>query len=182
VCSSDLSVSNFTAERRRRLSGALDKWAFAEVMVAILLFLISPFAAAWLGASGLMFAGLAGGVRVSDRILRSKARTEKQFFRPRNAGLCVKVFRRMSVRAHVRAYRSASRPAFACASGSDDSDGGGSESDSSDPPRPSFPFPVTPFQHFAQKLNSFLSSRRSGDAMGCCGLPRWQFCAKEARS
>ena len=42
------SVSNFTAERRRWLWGVLDKWAFAEVVVAILLSLISPFAAVWL--------------------------------------------------------------------------------------------------------------------------------------
>jgi hypothetical protein len=174
------SVSNFTAERRQWLSSALDKWAFAETVVAVLLSLISPFAAAWLGASGLMFAGLAGGVRASDRIFQSKARTKRQFSQPRNTGFRVKAFRCMSVRAHVRAYRSAPRPSFACSFGNDDSSGGGSESDPGDPPWPNFPFPVTLSAIFTQKLNSFLFPGHSNDAPSSCGLLCRQFCVKGA--
>jgi hypothetical protein len=174
------SVSNFTAERRRWLSGALDKWAFAEVVAAILLFLINPFAGTWLGVSGVMFAGFAGGVRISDRVLRPKAKIERRVFRSCNTGLCVKAFRQTCcVRARIRSHRSALRPSFACASGGDDS---GGESDSGDPPWPDFSFLVIPFQNFIQKLNDFLSPWRLTDAPGCWRLPCRQSSAKGARS
>jgi hypothetical protein len=117
--------------------------------------------------------------------LRPKAKTDRRIFRPRNTGLRLKAaFRRVCVRAHFRAYRSAQRPSFACASGSDDS--GGSESDSGDPPWPDFPFLVVffvvPFQNFAQKLNRFLSPWRSSDAPGCWSLSYRQSFVKGARS
>jgi hypothetical protein len=177
------SVSNFTAERRRWLSGTLDKWAFVEVLAAIFLSLLSPFAGAWLGISGLLFVGLSGGVRISDRLLRPKAKTERRIFRPCNTGLRFNVLRHVCcVRAHSRAYRSAPRPSFACASGSDDSEGGGSESDSGDPPWPGFSFSVASFQNFAQKLNSFLHPWRPSDAPGCWSLLCRQPSVKGARS
>ena len=62
-------------------------------------------------------------------------------------------------RTYVRSYHSASRPAFAHASGGDSS-GGGSDSGSGDPdpPRLICSFPVTLFQNFYQKSNSFFLS------------------------
>ena len=159
------SFSNFDATRRRNLAGSIKSMAFVKLGVAGVLFLLNPFLGIWVGTAGLVTAGIAGCMRLPDVILRPK------FQRARNTELRIKVFRSVRVHNHARAYRrSASRPALAVAGGGDDSDGG-SESDSGEPPGPSYPFHVTPFQNFYRKSNSFLSPLRLGYALDCwCSL------------
>ena len=169
------SFSNFEVERRRNLAKDFQAMAVVKMGIAVALSCINPFLGAWIGAAGLMSAGLAVGIRMPDVISRPN------FRRTKNTGFRVKVIRHVNVHNHARAYRSAPRPALAHASGDDGSDGGGSESDSgdsSDPPRLIFSFPVTQFQNFNRKQNSFLSPWRLSYAPTCRCLPCRQYLAK----
>ena len=167
------SFSNFDAKRRRKLAEDIKSLAFVKMGIAGLLFLTNPFLGIWVGTAGLMLGGLAGGMRLPDVNLRPNSRLVK------NIALRVKVTRSGRVRNNARARRSASRPCIDNSSGGDDS-GGGSESDSGDPPGPSFSFPVTPFQNFYRKANSFLSPWHLNYALGCWRLLCHQSPAKGA--
>ena len=161
------SFSYFDTKRRHNLAKDFKTMAAVKLGIALLLSSVSPFLSIWVGAAGLMSAGLAGGMRLPDFISRHNFRIVK------NAGLRAKVFRRTHVRNHARAYRSAPRPAFAGASRGDDS-GGGSESDSgpsdSDPPGFIFSLLVIPFQSIYRKSNSFQFLCRVLSGFGCWRL------------
>jgi hypothetical protein len=105
--------------------------------------------------------------------LQSKAKAKERIFRPRNTGLCSSIFRRVCVRSHVRAYRSASRSTFAHSSGdgSGGSDDSG-ESDSGDPPRPSLHTALLNLsQPFFNEPNSSSRPWRYSRCPGCWRLP-----------
>ena len=157
------SFSNFDAERRRKLAKDIKSMAFVKMGIAVALFLMNPFLGVWVGSAGLMLGGLAGGMRFVPAF---GGKTNKC---SRNTGLRLKTFRQVRVCNYSRARRSASRPAFTSASGGDSSDGG-SESDSGDPPGPSFPFLVKPFQYFYRKPNSFISPWHVLRGFGCWHL------------
>ena len=158
-----LSFASFDTERRRKLSKDIKSLAVVKLGIAGVLFFINPLLGFWFGTAGFMTAGLAGGVRLIPTFDRKVNRCSH------NTGLMLKTFRRIRIHNHTRAYRSASRPAFASASGGDDS-GGGAESDSGDPPGPNLPFPVTPFQNFSRKSDSFLSPWHVLCGFGCWRL------------
>jgi hypothetical protein len=86
---------------------------------------------------------------------------------PKRPSLCVRIC------SHVRAYRRASRPAFAHSSDGRGSDSSG-DSDSGDPPGPSHHFALlNPFQFFYSKPNSFsLRPWRFFCRLGCWCMPR----------
>ncbi len=158
------SRSNFDAKRRQKLARDFQIGAFVQLGIAVLLFFANPFLGIWLGTSGAMFGGLAGGMRLPDFMPQSK------FRRIKNAALRLKTFRSVRSHNHARGYHSVSRPACARASG-DDSSGGGSDSDSGDPPEPGFTFPVTPSNNFTyKKTDSFLPPWRFLYGPGCCRM------------
>ena len=169
------SFSNFDAERRRNLANDFKAMAILKMAIAVTLSWINPFLGAWIGAAGLMSAGLAGGLRLPGVISRSN------FRRAKSTSFRVKVIRHVNVHNHARAYRSAPRSALTHASEGDGSDGGDSESDSgdpSDPPGLKLSFPVTQFQNFDRKQNNFLSPWRLSYAPNCWCLPCCQNQAK----
>jgi len=86
------------------------------------------------------------------------------------SGIKVSSFIRHNSHNHGRAHRSASRPAFAHASGGgDSSDGGGSDSGGDPPDCNSYPFLVIPLQNLYRKLSNFLFPWRVSPVLACWG-------------
>ena len=156
----NISSLHFNTARKLKIVKDFITIVITKLGVAGVLYFINPFLGIWLGTSALMLGGFAGGVRLLPTF---NGRTSKG---SRNTGRQLKISERVSGRNHARSYRrsGASRPAFA-GGGGGDSDGG-SESDSGDPAGanllfpPFLSFPVTQFQKFYRKRNSyFLISR-----------------------
>jgi len=158
------SFSNYNAERRQQLNSDFKSLAKVKLGIATGLFFINPFLGLWVGMAGLMLVGLAGGVRLSDAVLRSN------FRRVNSVKLRVKVFRQARTN-RARAYRrGASRTVADRGSGDADGDDGGSDSDSGgDPPDcNTYPLLVAPFPIFLQKKNHSFSWHV------LCGLGCWR--------
>ena len=157
------SVSNFTVKRSDELFGMFGKTAIAKFFVAFLVLpFLGSFCALWVAVSGLMFAGLAGGVRLSGSFLRSRemrldTHSKKIYHFDR-------VFRAPArVRTCARSHRSASRTSFSTAkTGSDD--GESDQGDSSEPPSPETLPAISQTQKIQSlKLKQFLPSWHSPD-------------------
>lgn len=137
-----LRFANFSPERGENVSRTLGVLSLVEMIVAVVgATMFGYFFFAWVGASGLLMGGVAGGVRGMSRVLNFGRKIQI-----RKPGFLVRAVR---VRTCGRAYRSASRPAFSHDSGGGDSgdDGGSDSGPSGDQPR-FFPFAVNPFSGF----------------------------------
>ena len=153
------SVSNFTPKRSEELFGMFGKTAAVKLFVAFLaLPFLGSFFAIWIGTSGLLFAGLAGSVRLSGCFLRSRERRLDSHAK-KICGFNRMFYTPARVRTCARSRRSASRPSFSTAkTGSDD--GESDQGDSSEPPSPAIPPAISQSQKIQSlkglKSNKFL--------------------------
>lgn len=150
------SFSHCDSVRRSDLTKMFSKTGVCEIAFAALLLPFSVYFAALFCLSGVVFASMAGGVRVSDYVLKKREQA-----RYRNAFPSPKLFIRPTCSCahnHTRSHRSASRPSFSRSS-KKDSDSG--ESDSGDPPGP-LPLVTPPLYGNRNTHNFSLTGQGSG--------------------
>ena len=156
-----LSFANYTPERRYEMTGLFLRIAIFMVLTGSLLLLVSLYLAVLFCLSGLMFAVLASGVDISDRILTRKGPRTSCHLHASTKVYVSQTYACVRTYSHNRARsrRSASRPSFSTAkTGSDD--GESDQGDSSEPPSPAIPPAISQSQKIQSlkglKSNKFL--------------------------
>lgn len=179
------SFSNFNKKQRKQSVKDFSRIALFGLFLATALCLVSPFAGLWVATASVMTGCLAGAVKFSDHVVRSKAEYDASFsratkIRERIANLdCICLMSKNNHRHnHARGYR---RGASSKTSTGGNSSDGGSDPDQGEPPDPDHPsilthHLLTHLKTFSktQEKNSFTSLRRVLRSLGCCCLPTHQ--------